>query len=148
LGDFFPPDRNRPFHDFRARGEKEFFDEIARPFPALVTGVIPFGSHAAPDLTGFTETVDFFGRVRLHAAQAFGFFCFSPVQIAHHRFEFLIAVTSGYVNPTGPAIKPARGHQIPVSEFFLGPSFHAAPPGLGIADRIAMSKLSKDENPS
>ena len=127
FGGFLPPARDRPFHDLYTRGEEEFFDEIAWPFPALMAGGIPFGFHTAPDLADFAEPVDFFGRVRLQAAKAFGFFRLGPVKTAHHRLEFFIAIAGGDVNPAGPAVQPAGRHQIPVPEFFLGPSFHMAP---------------------
>jgi len=68
FGDFLPPSWNCPFHDFHARGKKEFFDEIARPFPALVARVVPFGFHATADFADLAKAVDFFRRIGLHAA--------------------------------------------------------------------------------
>jgi len=127
FGDVLSPDWDRPFHDFHSGGENEIFDEIAGPFPALMAGVIPFGFHATADLAGLAEAVDLFRRVRLHATQAFRFFRLGPVEISHHRLELLIAVSGGEVNSAGPAIQPAGGHQLPVSELFLGPSFHGGP---------------------
>jgi hypothetical protein len=128
LGDLLPPGRDRPFHNPHPGGEEELLDEFAGPLAALVAGVVPFGFHAAADLADLAKSVDIFGRVRLHAAGAFRFFRLGPVKIAHHRLEFLVAVADGDVNPASPAVKPAGRHQIPISELFLGPSFHTVLP--------------------
>jgi hypothetical protein len=104
FGNFFPPDRDRPFHDADARREKKIFNLITWPFLALVAGIISFGFYATPDLAGFAKSVELLGWVRLHATQTFRFFRFGPIEVAHDRLEFFIAVPGGEVNPATSAV--------------------------------------------
>jgi hypothetical protein len=50
VGHFGTPDRNRPLHHFHSRAEAEFFNQIARPFFALMTGVKAFAFYTVSDL--------------------------------------------------------------------------------------------------
>ena len=104
LGNFFPPDRDRPLHDADARGEKEFFNLITRPFLTLVAGIISSGFYATPDLADSAKSIELLGRVRLHATQTFRFFRFGPIEVAHDRLEFFIAVPGSEIDPASSAV--------------------------------------------
>jgi hypothetical protein len=104
VGDFPPPDRDRPFHDPDTRGKKEFFDLVTRPISALVAGVVSSGFYATADLADFAKSIDLLGRVRLHATRTFSFLGFGPIEVTHDRLEFFISVPGGEVYPADSAV--------------------------------------------
>jgi hypothetical protein len=124
LGHFGAPFWDRPFHYFDPRGEAEFFNQVARPFLALVAGVKPFPLHTVSDFAQFAITVYLSGRVRLHTAQALGLFRLCPVEFSHDRLEFPVPIPGGDVNAASPAIQPARSHQVLIPDFLFAPPLH------------------------
>lgn len=124
LSDFRAPYRDHPFHHSYTGGITEIFYQIAWPFVALMTGIMPFRFYTIPDRTGFTITIKLSGRIRLHAAKTFGFFRFCSKEVGHHSPEFLILISCRNVHSAGTTIQPTGCHQTFISNLFFSPSFH------------------------
>jgi len=124
LGDLFPPAFYGPVHDPPASCEREVFNVPAWPFSALVAGVKAPAPHAVAYGAGPAKGVKLAGRVRLHTAKAPGFLRLGSVKVSHHLPEFFVSVPASDVNAAGPAVQPARGHELPVRKFLFGPALH------------------------